>query len=671
MNYRYFVILILSLFASLPSVAKEEPVAPSYAWRIIPPLGLHQPSTIDTLVCNYSLLSVPSLISPAWITTGNLGSQGENMIYFDRKPTSEFFFNDALRAWLPSIDNMKFYNTRIPMTLLSYNTGGNKENAQERLKMTFSGNANRRLQIGANLDFIYSPGMYNYQAVKDLIWGFSASYIADRYQLQMFYNHWNMLNKENGGITDDLYITDPAELQGGVSTIEPRAIPTNLSAAHTKVVGGQLYINNRYNLGFWRELPIEIDDNDEDRDTDNDNDSIKIDKEFVPVTSIIWTAEYNDGKHIFRNDNSKEDSEFWQNQYISLDGTHDRTTFSSIKNTVGLSLLEGFNKWAKAGLSAFITHEHRSYRQTTDTIPLASPSRPEALTPYPYDSRIAPKQRENLAWVGGQLTKQQGSILNYEVTAKFGLLGRAIGEVLVDGTVSTHFRLLGDTVTLSGYGRFANEAPSYLIDNYVSNHFIWHNDFDKTRRTRFGGELKIPHTRTSLNVGVENVQNLIYFNSSALPAQAKDNIQVFSARVNQDFKAGILNWQNSVIFQTSSDSQVIPLPRLTVYSNLYLLFKVAKVLDVQFGVDCDYYTSYYAPSYQPATEAFYCQRDVKCGNYPFMDAYINMKLSKARFYVMFSHFNQGLFGGNNYFSMPHYPLNPRRFQLGVSVDFKN
>ena len=48
-----------------------------------------------------------------------------------------------------------------------------------------------------------------------------------------------------------------------------------------------------------------------------------------------------------------------------------------------------------------------------------------------------------------------------------------------------------------------------------------------------------------------------------------------------------------------------------------------------------------------------------------------MKLSKARFYVMFSHVNQGLFGGSGYFSMPYYPLNPRRLQIGVSVDFTN
>ena len=54
-----------------------------------------------------------------------------------------------------------------------------------------------------------------------------------------------------------------------------------------------------------------------------------------------------------------------------------------------------------------------------------------------------------------------------------------------------------------------------------------------------------------------------------------------------------------------------------------------------------------------------------------MNLYANMRLSKVRFYVMMSHINQGILGGDNYFSLPHYPLNPRRFQLGLSVDFAN
>ncbi|MDE7452029.1 MAG: putative porin, partial [Paramuribaculum sp.] len=241
---------------------------------------------------------------------------------------------------------------------------------------------------------------------------------------------------------------------------------------------------------------------------------------------------------------------------------------------------------------------------------------------------------------------------------------------LVDGNVSTRFGFLGDSLNITAYGRFSNEEAPYLMKQFVSNHFIWKNDFGKTRRLRLGGVLNIGRFGTYINAGVENIQNLIYFGQNSMPQQNGGSVQVVSASLSQNFRVGILHWNNKLNFQTSSNDAVLPLPKFSVYSNLFILFKVAKVMDVQFGIDCNYYTRYYAPDYQPATTTFYNQREMKCGNYPFMNAYANMKLSKARFYVMFSHVNQGL-TGNNYFSMPHYPMNPRRFQLGVSVDFAN
>ena len=68
---------------------------------------------------------------------------------------------------------------------------------------------------------------------------------------------------------------------------------------------------------------------------------------------------------------------------------------------------------------------------------------------------------------------------------------------------------------------------------------------------------------------------------------------------------------------------------------------------------------------------FYNQTEKKLGNYPFMNAYANMKLYKVRFYVLYSHLNKGLFGGSSYFGALHYPMNPSRFQIGLSVDFPN
>ena len=155
-----------------------------------------------------------------------------------------------------------------------------------------------------------------------------------------------------------------------------------------------------------------------------------------------------------------------------------------------------------------------------------------------------------------------------------------------------------------------------------------------------------------------------------MPAQHGGSVQVLTARLQQNLSWRALHWDNTLTFQKSADESVIPLPKFVVYSNLYAIFRIA-TLRIQLGIDCDWYTKYYAPNYQPATMSFAVQREVKIGNYPFMNLYANMHLGKVRFYVMMSHINQGIIGGNNWFSMPHYPLNPRRFQIGLSVDFAN
>ncbi len=654
-------IIFLSGIISTASLSAQEPTAKKSAqvtqkissWRIISPLGERVEAEVDTCFLNYGQRSVPSERSIAYATTGNLGSEGYNLIYFERDAASDFFFRDALQAWIPSAATQRFYNTRIPMTLASYNFGGGKETAQDRLKADFSGNINSRAQVGAMLDYLYSKGSYNYQATKHLSWGLSGSYIGDRFEFQGFMQHYNAVNKENGGITDDRYITDPAEIQGGSTSVDYKTIPTRLSNAHNRVAGTQIYLNSRYKIGFYKDVL--------------DGDSVK--QEYVPVSSFIWTLDYKNARHTFRNQNANEAREFWENTYLNPLETNDHTKYYTIRNTFGVSLLEGFHKYAKAGLAAFLTHEYRHYTQTADTVDRAQPL-PETLTPLPF-ANIPTTKGENYVWVGAQLTRRQGRILNYDATGRIGIIGEAAGEVSLNGNIYTHIPLFGDTLNVTAYGDFSNTNVPYLLKHYIGNHFAWDNDFDKTRRLRAGGRINLPRTSTTISAGVENVQNLVYFNEQALPTQCGSSVQVFSASLEQNFEFGIFNWQNRLTYQTSSDDYVVPLPKLAVYSNMFIKFKVANALDVQFGVDCDYYTRYKSVAYQPATMSFYNQREAECGNYPFVNAYMNFKLSKTRFYVMFSHVNQGLFGGDNWFSMPGYPLNPRRFQLGLSIDFAN
>lgn len=638
---------------AFPAAAKMPVLEPSYAWKILPPLGLREPATIDTLYTDYSLRFVPQTVSPAYAATGNYCAEGYNLIYFDRKPISDFMFADPIARWVPSEEKMKFYNTRIPMTLLGYSFGGGKENSQDDLSVVFSANANKRLQIGALFDYLYSKGMYANQAAKDFTWGASGSYIGERFEAQAYGYHYALTVQDNGGITDDLYITDPAVVQGGQNSVEAKQIPTNLTAAQNRVTGGEFYLNSRYKVGFYKEEHID------------DTTTVRT---LVPVTSFIWTIKYREGRRRFKNNNAEQNRSFWDNTYFNPDLTNDQQKFWSLRNTLGISLLEGFNKYAKAGLSAYVTHEIRRYGMDTQAMEPTDTPLEIPLNPSPV-ADIRDHEKQNLLWAGAQLTKQQGRILNYDVTAEIGLVGPAAGEIKVDGGITTRIPLLGDTVNISADGKFTNLAAPWFMQHYLSNHFIWNNDFSKTRAFRAGGEVTIPWTWTRLSAGVENIQNALYFDNSSLPRQHSGSVQIFSATLRQDLHAGCFHWENRITYQTSSNQDVIPLPQLAVNSNMYVTFRVA-TLRIQFGLDCDYFTRYKPVTYQPATMQFINTDGPWIGNYPFMNLYVNCRLSKTRFYLMMSHVNQGL-TGDNYFSMPHYPMNPRRFQLGFSVDFAN
>ena len=633
---------------------KKQRVEPSVAWSVSEPLGLHYPSTIDTIHLNYHRTMVPSMVSDAWLTTGNYGAPGQDQIFIDRPLTGEFFFEDAIEAWMHNTGTMRYYNTRIPMTLLSHSTGGDKYSNLDRTRLEFSGNVDRKTQLGGGFDYIYSKGSYDVQADKDFTWRLFGSHMGDRYEMQTFFNHYNYTSKESGGITDDRYITDPAEVQGGETRVDNKSIPTLLSAAHSHLEGSQLYLNQRYKVGYYRYR------------RDSITDTI-IDRTYVPVTSFIWTLDFKHGKHQFLNSSSIEDKSFFEHSYLSLDGTDEETRYWKLRNTVGVSMLEGFNKYAKFGFAVYGTHEVRRYTQVIDSVtgtPLA-----EGLDPLP--AQVPHRATQNLLWVGGQLTKQQGSLLRYNATAQFGVLGDAAGEVDITGDVTTRFKLLGDSVSVKGYGYFKNLAVPYLIQNFVSNHYVWHNDFSKTKRVRVGGELDMPFSWTNVNVGYETLTDFIYWDENGLPAQHGGAIHVLSARLRQGLHFKAFNWDNSVTLQTSSNEQVLPLPKFAIYSNLYATFTIARVLHVQMGVDGNYYTKYYAPVYNPATMTFHSQQEMECGNFAIMNLYANFKMKQARFFVAWTHFNQKLHSGDAYFAMPHYPLNPARLQVGVSVNFVN
>lgn len=404
-------------------------------------------------------------------------------------------------------------------------------------------------------------------------------------------------------------------------------------------------------------------------------DSMWMKKEFVPVTSFIHTIQFDNYRRIYQAYNTP--SNYYANnynvqEYLSGDSIYDKTRYYSLKNTFALSLLEGFNKWAKAGLKAFITSDLRHF-----TLPNAT-----GIDSY---------NEHNLS-IGAQLSKTQGKLLHYDAIAETWLTGSDAGQMKLDVNADLNFKLFGDTLTLSANGFLYRLNPTFYYRHFHSRHAWWDNDnLSKIIHSRIQGILNYQKTRTTLRVEIDEIKNYTYFASSyntvndnrvnhaIVVKQNNGLIHLLTASISQDFTFGPINWENMIIYQNSSNKTVLPVPALNIYSNLYLRFKIAHVLRCDFGADVRYFTKYYAPDYVPILGQYAIQTNtdtngndnrIEIGNYPVANVYANFHLKHTRFFIMLSHFNAGT-GRKNYFFTPHYPLNQSILRFGLSWNFFN
>lgn len=400
-------------------------------------------------------------------------------------------------------------------------------------------------------------------------------------------------------------------------------------------------------------------------------DTMWMKNEYVPVTSFIHTMKFDTYRRIYQAYETPKD--FYADTFNPAgnypgDSIYDKTTHYRIQNTFAISLLEGFNKWAKAGLKAFVTSDLRHFTLPTET-------------------EIAKAYNEHNLSIGGQLIKSQGKTLHYDATLETWLTGKDAGQMKIDADADINFALFGDTVRLQASGFFHRLNPTFYYRHYHSKHFWWDNDdMSKIIHTRIEGKFGYEKTKTTVRVAFDNIKNHTFFamgynvtddfgrtGNTLSVVQKSGAISLLTLELQQKLKLGPLHWDNVITYQKSSDDVALPVPDLNIYTNLFLRFKIARVLKCDFGADARFFTKYYAPDYSPALGQYAVQTGenrTEVGNYPIVNVYANFHLQRTRFFVMMSHINAGQ-GKPDYFLAPHYPLNQRIFRFGVSWNFYN
>ena len=622
------------------------------AWVVDEIYGNMTDVPVDTLHHQYQNSQLPEGVNGHYNTLGNLGSPRMSRIYMERPDMMEFMFLTPMDQFFRTTDLFPFYNTKSPFMNIAYNFCGSKETGYDHVRATYTNNANKRMNFGGLFDYIYGQGYYDSQSTGFMNASAWASYLGSKYCFHTYYQHNFMKMAENGGITDETYITAPETHR--TTTGSSNDIPVYLRNTWNRQENDIFFYNHHYNLGYYKIEP---------------GDTTGTHRTFVTVSRIFHTFKYSKFMRNYRQYTTPQD--YYTYTYFRADSTEDRVRHSAIKNTVGLSLCEGFNKWAAFGINVYVGHEYRTYNMLDSVL---------------IDGNAAFEKRdhkEHDLFLGGQIIRTQGEKLHFNLNANFVFAGANVGDLAISGHAEFNFPFLKDSAQVALNGFIKNLAPSHFVSTYHSHYSWWNFDASKEWKTRIEAVLTSKKTKTTLTAAIENVKNYTYFQDNGLestqnpghythnvqPMQESNMIQIFSINLLQNFRLGILHLDNDITYQATTHKSVLPLPALSLYHNLYLDFRIAKVLHTEIGADLKYFTEYDAPDYAP-TIGMFCNQNpnniIKIGGFPIISAYANFDLKKVRFYIQYYHANAGT---NRYFWAPGYPASPTGLHFGLSWNF--
>lgn len=600
-----------------------------YTWNFSPKNNTVKIMHLDTMLNDFQkdyIFFQNQSVGAIYI--GNLGGAETSLDYFKRANMQYFSFLNSFEDYLFTPEKIKFYNGKKPFTQLSFFMSGQSNRAEEQLRVIHAQNISPSTSFTLDYRNNGTRGMYNDQRSKDKNLALAVAHTGKNLTIHSGYTY-NMGDiYENGGLIDDGQVKD--------TLIDlPQNLEMNLKDAHNRVVGHTFFFTGSYAIPFVPTDSLETIAN-------------------VPAMFIGTSINYTTYEKLYRDSKDGTSDGFYDNWYINP--TH---TLDSISQQY-------------LDMSAFIQLQPYDRNGIIGTIDAGVGFKNEKYYNFKMPDYISPSdtEKENSIYVFGNIGGKISKYVNWHGSIDYTPIGYRNQDIKITGNIDFSAFIKNKPLILSGSVLYSLQEPSYWSQHYFSNHFMWNNSFKKENEIRFNANLKIPDYGIEAGFTQAILNNKVYYNSESMPQQFGDALSVTSVLLRKDFRLGGLHFNNRVLLQLSSNQEVVPVPLASVNSTCFFEFNVVKdVLKVQIGVDGYYNTEYNGLAYNPAIMQFYNQTTTKVGNYPWVDAFVSGKWKTLRFLIKYQHANYDLFGGRNYFSVAHYPLNRSMLKMGVSWNF--
>ena len=160
------------------------------------------------------------------------------------------------------------------------------------------------------------------------------------------------------------------------------------------------------------------------------------------------------------------------------------------------------------------------------------------------------------------------------------MLGRNLGDAIVKEYYRSSIRLFSDTLDVlpkAGIRQF----PDIFQEHWNDNHFKWENSFKKQHEVVVKSQLQWNRIRLMAGFNYALMSNYLYVNENAMPSQFGSEFSVMNIWLNKEFVLGHFRWNNKLLWQVSSNADVLHLPELNAYSSISFASRLFKVLAFQ------------------------------------------------------------------------------------------
>lgn len=615
-------------------------------------------------------------VNATWL--GVPGSALQYYDWFNRTSENGVSFYNPYESWSYSAKTLPMYNTKTPYTELAYygTIFANSQKESDNLHILTTQNIFPAFNFTLEYDRFGGNGIMENEKTTNKTFVASVNYLGKRYLMHAGYIHNKISRGENGGTSDNSMVRD--------TTLDAREYPIFLSDASSTVRKNTLFLDQQYRIPFtflrdikfrkadkaFRDSVLAAGDSVAAAGLDSVLAARKaarvaadtLGDDNVTTAFIGHSSEYSVFTRSYEDQISTTDEtarNFYRNNFfINPTQSNDSVRVMKLENRVFIRLQPWADQAIVSKLNGGIGNRILSH-YAPDPEFLKSSSNAVWSSVFAY------------AGVEGQLR----DYIHWDATGDYVFLGDQMNDFSVKANARLDFypfrKARKSPVTLALNFTTSLEEPEYYHQHYFSNHFKWDNDFGKISTTRLRARVSVPRWRLSAEAGYALLSGNIYYDSTGVVRQNNSPMSVLSASLTKNFVLGPFHLDNRVLFQVSSDEDVLPLPSLAANARWYLQLNVKRnVMQMQIGADAWYNTAWYAPGWNPAVGSFYNQKEEKYTDGPVIDAFVNVQWKRACIFLKFENVGLGWpLDKADYFSAHRYIRTQRTFKIGVCWPF--